>query len=36
LYPATLQKVLIRYEGFLVESLGSFKYRIISSAAGII
>jgi hypothetical protein len=32
LYPATLPKVFIRAMSFLVESSGSFKYRIISSS----
>jgi hypothetical protein len=34
LYLAILQKVFISPKGFLVDSLGSFKYRIISSANG--
>jgi hypothetical protein len=35
-YVATLPKVYIRSRGFLVESLGSFKFKIKSSAIGII
>jgi hypothetical protein len=36
MYPIILLKVLIRSKSFLVESLGSFKYRSISSANKII
>jgi hypothetical protein len=32
LYLATLPKVFVRCKNFLVESSGSFKYRILSSA----